>query len=160
MVSRLLPRGDEDLEETPDWIMVLFFDAPLSASLWNKLQAMPLSECMPVITNDGANCSLFANKRNRTGYMRKWSAHNSAPRQQNRSHPWLPSDVMSDTFADFAHRSRNKDKYLSNMRTGKDQYLSRKPAYGMNLQGDSTCSAYAEIDGAAFLEGYRVMRGL
>ena len=64
MVSRLLPRGDEDLEETPKWMMVLFFDQGLSARLWKKLQAMPYHEYMPVITNDGANCSLFANKQN------------------------------------------------------------------------------------------------
>jgi hypothetical protein len=154
------PREDEDLEETPEWLMVLFFDQSLSARLWRVLQAMPESEFMPSITNDGANCSLFRNKQNRTGFARKWSAHNSAPHQEDRHHPWLPSDVMCTAFGDYGHRNRSNDKTLSNSLTGKDQFLFRPPQYGRNLQGDSTCSAYAEIDGAAFLEGYRVMRGL
>ena len=159
MVSRLLPKKDEDVQKTPDWLMVLWFDAPLPKTLWDVLNGMPLSPFMPEITNGGANCTLFVNTQNKNGKLRKWSSRFSAPGQHNPYHPWLPSDVISDSFADFSKRSRTLDDFLSSMLTAKDQWLTRPPPWGKNLQGDSTCSAYAEIDGADFLEGYRVMRG-
>ena len=149
---------DENLP-TPEWLMVLWFDGLIPDALWAKLKAMPDSPFMPVISKDGTQCSLFVHTKNLEGRMRKFTSDCAVQGQPKRGEAWLDADVINDAFADYAKRSRGKDNFLEGMLTAKDQYLFRPPAYGRNLQGDSTCSAYAEIDGADFMQGYLAMRG-
>ena len=143
-------------EPTPEWIQVMWFDKAIPAWLWARLQSMPASEFMPLISDDGMNCSLFVNTQNPEGKMRSWSSRYAGPGQPNRK---LDSDVMSHAFANYSDRSKQKDTLLQRLIDGKDQYLGRPPVWGRNLLGDSTCSAYSSIEGADFLMGYNVMRG-
>ena len=157
-VVRNQPKAGPD-EPTPEWLQVMWFRKAIPAELWSQLQSMPEHSFMPVITNDGNNCSLFVNPQNPEGELRSWSARFAAPGQPNPKTPRLDADFMCHAFANYAKRSEQKDKYLQRLIDGKDQYLGRPPVYGRNLLGDSTCSAYRKIEGADFLMGYKVMRG-
>ena len=157
-VVRMLP--SDNTKPTPEWVMVMWFDGLMPDALWAALEAMPDSPYMPVISDDGTQCSLFAHTKNLSGRMRKWSADYAVRGQTRRNDPWLDADVMNDAFAEYARRSLGKDNFLAGIITDKDQYLARPPEFGRNLLGDSTLPAYAKIEGADFLEGYRVMRGL
>ena len=160
--ARFLVR--EETEETPEWLRVLWFEAPWPDWLLEMLNDMPDHPAMPVITNAGNNCSLFENPQNLHGILRRFSMKN-APADQPRgsdgkkTDPWLSSDIMNHALADFGKRSNQKDTLLQNMLNAKTQWLARPPAYGMNLLGDSTLPAYRKIDGADWLEGYHATRG-
>ena len=155
---RSKPKAGPD-EPTPEWMQCMWFGKDIPAELWAQLQSLPEHEFMPVITNNGNNCSLFLNAQNPEGVLRSWSARFSAPGQLKRKDPWLPSDVMNHAMANYASRSGEKDQYLQRMIDGKPQYLGRVPLFGRNLLGDSTCSAYRKIEGADWMAGYNVMRG-
>lgn len=147
-------------EGAPEWVSVLFLGEPLPARLWAALKTMRVHLDMPVITNDGNNCSAFVNPQNKTGLLRLfWVEYSGRYQPQPKSQAYLDSDVMSHAFAKFSSRSRDKDAKLSEKLKNRLDWLARPPEFPRNLMGECMAPAYQSIKGADFLQGYHLLGG-